>query len=483
MCNIMSTKQTQQPTPEVHSSGLVARLGLFTAIMIIMGNMIGSGIFKKAAPMAEQVQSPGLLMLCWVIAGAVSLFGALSYAELAGIIAEPGGQYVYLQRMYGRFFAFLYGWASFAVIQTASISSIAYVFGQSANTLFHFPRLDAVYEQWSIFGLFYPLDNLGVKVFTVAAIAGLTLANYFGVVFGGIIASIFTCLKLAGIALLIALGLTIGQGSTEHFTPWLANPDAHYTTNLGLFGAMFAAFLGAFWAYDGWNNITSLAAEVRRPKRNIPLALGLGTAGVMGVYLLVNAAYVYVMPVAEMASLAKQDNTIIAVEVMRKCVGPNGATFIAILILLSTFGATNCQLMPHSRVYFAMARDGLFFQGAAKCHPVHKTPSNSLLIQAAWASLLVFSGTFDQLTDMVIFASFIFYGATALGVIVLRRAMPDAPRPYKVTAYPFVPLAFVVFCAVLVVVTIYQSPRNAGIGLVLVLSGVPLYGVWGRKRT
>ncbi|MFA6241221.1 MAG: amino acid permease [Candidatus Hydrogenedentales bacterium] len=479
----MSTHQTLQPPPEVHSSGLVARLGLFTAIMIIMGNMIGSGIFKKAAPMAEQVQSPGLLMLCWVIAGAVSLFGALSYAELAGIIAEPGGQYVYLQRMYGRFFAFLYGWSSFAVIQTASISSIAYVFGQSANTLFHFPRLDAAYEQWSIFGLFYPLDNLGVKVFTVGAIAALTLANYFGVVFGGIIASIFTCLKLAGIALLIALGLMVGQGSMDHFRPWLANPDARYATDLGLFGAMFAAFLGAFWAYDGWNNITSLAAEVRRPKRNIPLALGLGTAGVMGVYLLVNAAYAYVMPVEEMASLAKQDNTIIAIEVMRKCVGPNGATFIAILILLSTFGATNCQLMPHSRVYFAMARDGLFFQGAAKCHPVHKTPSNSLLIQAAWASMLVFSGTFDQLTDMVIFASFIFYGATALGVIVLRRAMPDAPRPYKVTAYPFVPLAFVAFCAVLVVVTIYQSPRNAGIGLVLVLSGVPLYWVWGRKRT
>ncbi|MBX7259795.1 MAG: amino acid permease, partial [Candidatus Hydrogenedentes bacterium] len=461
--------------------GLVARLGLFTAIMIIMGNMIGSGIFKKAAPMAEQVQSPGLLLLCWVIAGVVSFLGALSYAELAGIIAEPGGQYVYLQRAYGRFFAYLYGWASFAVIQTASISSIAYVFGQSANTLFHFPRLDAVYEQWSLFGIFYPLDNLGVKVFTVVAIAALSVANYYGVVFGGMIASVFTCLKLAGIALLIALGLTIGQGSAEHFTPWLAHPDAQYATNLGLFGAMFAAFLGAFWAYDGWNNITSLAAEVRRPKRNIPLALGLGTAGVMAVYLLVNAAYVYVMPVEEMAALTKQDNAIVAVEVMRKCVGPHGATFIAILILLSTFGATNCQLMPHSRVYFAMARDGLFLKGAAKCHPVYKTPSNSLVIQAVWASLLVFSGTFDQLTDMVIFASFIFYGATAFGVIVLRRALPDAPRPYKVTAYPFVPLFFVAFCAVLVVVTIYQSPRNAGIGLVLVLSGVPLYALWGRN--
>jgi APA family basic amino acid/polyamine antiporter len=463
---------------EIHASGLVVKLGLFTAVMIVMGNMIGSGIFKKAAPMAAEVQSPGLLLLCWLIAGIVTLLGALSNAEVAGLIAEPGGYYAFFKRMYGRGFAFIYGWSSFSVIQTASISAIAYVFGQSANSLFVFPRLPEMYEQWSIFGLFFPLDNLGVKVFTIATILALTTANYLGVVFGGVIANISTVLKLLGIGVVVALGVALGDGRADHFRPMLAAPDAQYATSLGLFGAMFAAFLSAFWAYDGWNNITSLGGEVRNAKRNIPLALTIATAGVMAVYILVNAAYLCVFPVLDMAALAKSENTIVAVEVMRRLLGNQGATFIAVLILLSTFGATNCQLMPHSRVYFAMARDGLFFRRAAVCHPVYRTPSSSLIIQGLWASVLVVSGTFDQLTDMIIFASFIFYAAIAFGVFVLRRKMPDAPRPYRVPGYPVVPALFVVFCVVLVAVTIYQSPRNAGVGLLLILSGIPFWFLW-----
>jgi APA family basic amino acid/polyamine antiporter len=276
----------------------------------------------------------------------------------------------------------------------------------------------------------------------------------------------------------VALGVALGDGRADHFRPMLAAPDAQYATSLGLFGAMFAAFLSAFWAYDGWNNITSLGGEVRNAKRNIPLALTIATAGVMAVYILVNAAYLCVFPVLDMAALAKSENTIVAVEVMRRLLGNQGATFIAVLILLSTFGATNCQLMPHSRVYFAMARDGLFFRRAAVCHPVYRTPSSSLIIQGLWASVLVVSGTFDQLTDMIIFASFIFYAAIAFGVFVLRRKMPDAPRPYRVPGYPVVPALFVVFCVVLVAVTIYQSPRNAGVGLLLILSGIPFWFLW-----
>ncbi len=467
--------------PQIHESGLIAKLSLFTACMIIMGNMIGSGVFKKAAPMAAEVQSPGLLIACWVIAGVVTLFGALSNAEVAGIIAEPGGFYQFFKKMYGRGFAFLYGWSSFTIIQTASIASIAYVFGESANSLFSFPRLPEAYEQWSIFGLFQPLDNMGVKLFTIATIVGLTAANYLGVVFGGVIANITTCLKIVGIALVVLLGLIASNGSVENFSPLGPSVTAEYKTSLGLFGAMFAAFLGAFWAYDGWNNITSLGAEVRNAKRNIPLALTISTACVMLVYCVVNAAYIYVLPVDKMAALTEKQNSIVAVEAMRSFMGNGGATFIAVLILLSTFGATNCQLMPHSRVYFAMARDGLFFRSASKCHPVHRTPSNSLIIQAAWASILVISGTFDQLTDMVIFASFIFYGATALGVFVLRRTMPDAPRAYKVPLYPVIPALFVAFCVVLVVVTIIQAPKNAGMGLALMLTAIPFYMMWRNR--
>ncbi len=463
---------------EIHSSGLAAKLGLFTATMIIIGNMIGSGVFKKSAPMAADVQSPGLLLACWLIAGVVTLLGALSNAEVAGLIAEPGGYYEFFKRMYGRAFAFLYGWASFTVIQSASIASIAYVFGQSANSLFAFPRLPELYEHWSILGMFFPLDNLGVKLFTIATILALTTANYFGVVFGGIIANISTCLKLLGIGVVVVLGVTLGDSGAGHFRPILADPAAHYATSLGLFGAMFAAFLGAFWAYDGWTNITSLGAEVRNAKRNIPIALIIATAAVVVVYMLINAAYLCVMPVRDMAALAQSQNSIVAVEAMRGLLGTHGATFIAVLILLSTFGATNCQLMPHSRVYFAMARDGLFFRTAAACHPIYRTPASSLIIQGVWASVLVLSGTFDQLTDMVIFASFIFYGAMAFGVFVLRRTMPDAPRPYRVPGYPVVPALFVLFCVVLVTVTIYQDPGNAGIGLLLIFSAIPFYFLW-----
>ncbi len=475
------SQKNHDSEPEIHASGLIARLTLFTACMIIMGNMIGSGVFKKSAPMAAEVQSPGLLIACWIIAGIVTLFGALSNAEVAGIIAEPGGFYQFFKRMYGRGFAFLYGWSSFTIIQTASVASIAYVFGESANSLFTFPRLPEVYEQWSVFGLFYPLDNMGVKAFTIATIVALSTANYFGAVFGGIIANISTALKLTGIALVVILGLAISNGAAENFVPLGPSETAKYNSSLGLFGAMFAAFLGAFWAYDGWNNITSLGAEVRNAKRNIPIALTVATLGVMAVYCIINAVYIYVLPVEKMAALTQQQNSIVAVEVMRSFMGERGATFIAVLILLSTFGATNCQLMPHSRVYFAMARDGLFFRAASKCHPQHRTPSNAIIIQAVWASMLVVSGTFDQLTDMVIFASFFFYGATAFGVFVLRRTMPDAPRAYKVPLYPFIPAFFVVFCVVLIVVTIFQAPKNAGIGIFLMLSAIPFYYLWKNR--
>ncbi len=473
-------------TPETENSGsvgmlnggLLPRLGLFTAIMIIMGNLIGSGVFKKAAPMADAVQSPGLVLACWGIAGVISLMGALCNAEVAGMIADSGGQYSYFKRMYGRAFAFLYGWTGFVVIQSASIGSIAYVFGQSANSLFAFPRLDPTWEALSVFGIFYPFDNLGVKLFTILTIWLITMANYAGVIFGGLIASLSSALKILGIVVVAVLGLMWAGGTYGNLSPVLANPDAHYATPLGLFGALFAAMLGAFWAYDGWINLAFLGAEIRRPHRNIPLALGIGVAGAMAVYLLVNIAFLHVMSVDEMRGLVKSGNSIVGVEVMRKAYGGRAAEFVALLILLSTFGATNCSLMQPSRMYFAMARDGLFFKSAGKCHPKHHTPSTSLIIQAAWTSVLLLSGTFDQLTDMVVFAGFLFYSASAFGVFVLRRTMRDAPRPYRVTGYPVLPAIFVIFCLVLVVVTIIERPRDAGLGLALILAGLPFYHRW-----
>lgn len=464
-----------------HSSGLVTRLGVMTAIMIVMGSIIGSGVFKKSSVMAAEVQSPGLLLACWAIAGVVTLLGTLTNAEIAGLIAEPGGQYQYLKDMYGRAISFFYGWSCFTVIQTASISSLAYVFSESANTFFLFPRFSESIESLSIFGVFYPFDNFGVKAFAIATIASLTIANFFGVVFGGIISNVFTVLKLLGIAAVVVLGFAMSGGTVDHYWPLLESPSAEYHSSLGLFGAMFAAFLGAFWAYEGWINITFLGGEIRDPKRNIPIALIAGVIGVIAVYLITNLAYLYAMPVDEMQRLAETPNTILAVEVMRTFMGDHGAEFIAVLILVSTFGATNCTLMPASRIYFAMARHGLFFRPAAAVHATYRTPAVSLLLQGAWASMLVLSGTFDQLTDMVVFAQFIFYGLGAAGVFIFRRTMRDHERSYKVHGYPFVPIVYIIFCFVLVVVTCIQSPREAGIGLGLLLAGAPFYWMW-RKR-
>ncbi len=473
---------TTNSSNEIHPSGLLTKLGIFTAVLIVISSMIGSGIFKKAAPMAVDLESGGILLLCWVIAGLVTLIGAATNAEVAGLIAAPGGQYVYFKEMYGKAFAFIYGWSCFSVIQSASIASIAYVFSESVNAVLPLPHLSDSLESFSVLGIFNPLNSFGVKALTIITIIFLTIANYLGVIFGGVINNIFTTLKVSGILIIIFLGLTLSGGSVENISPLGESPAPEYGSSLGLFGAMFAAMLGAFWAYDGWNNIGYLGGEIRNPKRSIPIALTLGVGIVMAIYLLINFVYLYVMPVNEIIEVAGRENTIIAVEVMRKFLGFGGAFFISVLIMISTFGTTNGTILASSRIYFAMSRDNLFFKSAGDVHPKFRTPYISLLIQGLWSCLLVLSGTFDQLTDMLIFASFIFYGAGALGVFILRKKMKGTPRPYKALGYPVLPMIFVLFCITLVVVTIIQNPRDAGIGLALILSGIPFYLIWNRKR-
>jgi APA family basic amino acid/polyamine antiporter len=471
----------KKQTHTVHSSGLLTRLGMFTALMIVISSMIGSGVFKKIAPMSTELGSPGLVLLCWLIPGIITLFGAATNAEIAGLIAEPGGQYVYFKKMYGKAFAFLYGWSCFSVIQSASIASIAYVFAESVNAVIPLPHLSEHIEKISVFGIFMPFEGFGVKALTIFTLMFLTAANYFGVIFGGSITNIFTVLKVIGIFAIIILGLTISGGSINNATPLLEQSGFRYGSQMGLFGAMFAAMLGAFWAYDGWNNIGYLGGEIKDPKKIIPRSLYFGVVIVILIYLTVNFAYQYVMPVNEIVNIAKTPHSIIAIEVMRKFLGTFGALFISILIMVSTFGTTNGTILASSRIYFAMAKDKLFFLNAGNHHSKYRTPHVSLLIQCVWASMLVLSGSFDQLTDMLLFAAFIFYGMGAFGVFVLRRKMKDEPRPYKVFWYPVVPAIFVLFSFVLVVVTIIQNPRDASIGLALILIGIPFYLYWNRK--
>lgn len=459
------------------------RLGFFTSLMIVISSMIGSGVFKKVAPMSAELGSGGLIIIAWIIAGLITLFASATNAEVASLIAEPGGQFVYFKKMYGNAFAFLYGWSCFSVIQSASIASIAYVFSESVNAIIPLPRFSPEIESMTFLGIFNPFKSFGVKGLTIFTILFLTTANYLGVVFGQFITNLFTILKVTGILLIIILGLTISGGSIENVQPVFASEGFQYSSRLGLFGAMFTAMLAAFWAYDGWNNIGYLGGEVKNPKKNIPKALYLGVIITIGIYVLVNFAYIYVMPIKEIVEVsAKSENSIIAIEVMRKFLGTGGAFFLSILIIVSTFGTTNGTVMASSRLYFSMARDKLFFKSAATCHNKFKTPYISLVVQGVWASALVLSGTFDQLTDMLMFASFIFYTAGAYGVFVLRKKMKDVERPYKVFGYPYIPAIAVIFFATIFFVTIIESPRNAGIGLALVLLGIPFYLFWRKKK-
>ena len=458
---------------------LLRRLGLYAAVAVVVGSMIGSGIFKKSARMAETLDSPTLLMVAWILAGVITCFGALSNAEVAGMFPEAGGQYVFFRRIYNRTVAFLYGWAIFAVIQTGSIASIAYVFAEYLGHFVALPRLSpeqdgATLELLGVISV-QPLHDLGVKLVTVATITLLTAVNVLGVRLGGTVQSVLTTIKVLAVAGMVLLVFGLGGGDTANFTE--AGPGAARMGSgvLALVAGLGVALSGAFWSYDGWNNVTFLAGEVRNPDRNLPRALFIGTASVVGVYLLVNLAYLYIIPLSQMAG-----SRLIARDVMEQAMGPTGAAMISALVMVSTFGSTNGSILASSRVSFAMARDGLFFSPLARVHPRFSTPAVALAAQGLWACVLVFSGSFDQLTDMLIFVSWIFYAMAAAGVFVLRRKLPDQQRPYRVWGYPVVPAVFVVFASAYVVVTLLQNTRDTALGLLLVALGLPLY--WWKKR-
>ncbi len=459
---------------------LLRSLGLWTAIFAVIGSVVGSGVFKKAAPMAAAFPAPWFVLLAWALAGLVTLAGALTNVEVAGLIAEPGGQYAFFRRMYGNLFAYLYGWSSFAVIESATIAGVGYVFAECINELVRLPQPPPEWQAVSLFGLFFPFQNFGTKLATIIAIVVLTVANRRGIELGGLLSNILTVAKLFGITLVILFGLTLGGGQLGLLVDARAatpqSPGA-----FGFTGALFSAMLGAFWAFQGWNSITMLGGEVRDPKRNIPIAITRGVLAVICIYVLVNGVYFYIMPAGEIAALAQRENSIVAIEVVRRVAGEGGSRAVTLLILLSTFGTLHVTILTASRIYYAMGTEGVFFRGTGTAHPAYRTPSRALILQGIWSALLVLSGTFDQLTDRLVFASFIFYGMGALGVFVLRVKMKDHERPFLAWGYPWVPAAYVAFCAALLAVTVVRAPLDAGIGSGLVLAGLPLYWFW-RKR-
>ena len=469
--------------PQNPQGKLVRSIGLFSAFILTVSSVIGSGVYKKVAPMSAELLSADLVLLCWGLAGVITLCGALSNAEIASMLADSGGEYVYFRKIYNRFFAFIFGWTSFAVIRSAAAASIAYVFAHSFNSLITLPVLPDEWAQLSVFGVFTPFHNFGVKSLTVLLIFGLSYNNYVGLKFGEGLSKAVTLIVVISILLIVVLGLTMGGGSIENFQTPATGFKPMSWLDPAFIKTIFAALLAAFWAYEGWTSTGFIGGEIKNTHRNLPLALVSGVSFVMVVYLCINFTYLYVLPIDQIISVHNSVNNIAGVEVVRSFSGNIGALAMAVLILITTFGCTNTTLLGPPRLYYAMAKEGVFFKSASYIHPRYNTPSKAIFIQAVWASVLVFSGSFDQLTDMLIFAAFIFYGATALGVFILRVKMPDAPRPYRAVGYPVVPAIFILFCVALIIITLIGRPREALIGLGLMASGLPFYWYWNRKAT
>ena len=460
---------------------LVRSLGLFATLIITVSAVIGSGIYKKVAPMSADLGSPNLVLLCWVFAGIITIFGALSNAEVASMLADAGGEYVYFKKIYNRFFAFLFGWTCFAVIRSSSLASIAYVFSQSFNSLLPLPELPDVLANVSIFGIFTPFDNFGVKAMTIALICGFSYLNIFGLKVGEGLSRAVLIAVVISIVLIIILGLTIGGGSFANLQVKASGYVERSWFDISFIQSFFSAMLAAFWAYEGWASTGYLGGEIKNANRNLPLDLVMGVLFVMVMYVSINFTYLFVLPIDQIVAAHQSQNTIAAVAVVKYFLGPAGGLFISILILFTTFGCTNSTALPPPRLYYAMAKDGLFFKWASFIHPTYHTPSKAFMAQAIWASVLVLSGSFDQLTDMLVFASFIFYGAVTLAVFILRVKEPNTPRPYKAWGYPIVPAIFLLFCVALIMITLFTKPREALMGLALMATGIPFYFWWNRK--
>jgi APA family basic amino acid/polyamine antiporter len=476
---------------ESANAGLLPALSLFTTTMLVIGGVIGSGIFRKPGVMAAQVGSPEILLGVWVLAGVITLIGALTNAEVAAMIPGTGGQFLFFERMYGPFVAYLYGWSVFAVIQTGSIAALAMVFAEYATQFVALPELTGPAGNFSFhvpyIGDVTPFSEIGVKGLAASLIIVLTVINYLGVKLGGIVQNIFTIAKLTGMLLLV-LGafLLPAGGSVAHLTTASATLQPH---GLAMVVAIAAALQGAFWAYDGWNRISYIAGEVKDPQRNLPRSLLIGMSAVMAIYVMINVAYAWVLPVEEMAQ-----SRLVAADVAEKFFA-GGNRWIALVVMISTLGAANGCVLASARVYFSMARRNVFPALLGRAHPRFHTPAASLVVQAVWSVLLLFSGTFDTLTDTLIFVSWIFYGASAYGVFVLRRKEPDTPRAYRVPGYPWLPWIFVLFSAAFLVLTIYNDVSaysaavaagkpamiNAALGAALVLLGAPIYFFYRKK--
>lgn len=469
-------------------------LGLLDSTMIVVGSMIGSGIFIVSADIARTVGSPGMLLLVWLITGAVTMAAALSYGELAGMMPNAGGQYVYLREAYNPLVGFLYGWTLFMVIQTGTIAAVAVAFAKFTAVLI--PSLSENATLLTVAGL----RISPAQVVAIVSIVILTAVNIRGIHEAKIVQNSFTIAKTSALLGLLVLGIAVGQNAFAIDANWSAFWDSAWTRAVGdgtftveplaggmLLAAIGVAMVGSLFSSDAWNNITFTAGEVINPRRNIPLSLALGTAIVTAIYLLANLSYILVLPVAgspdgaDAASRGIQFATSdrVGTAVMSVIFGDTAAVIMAVLIMVSTFGCNNGLILAGARVYYAMAKDGLFFRRAGDLNP-RGVPASALVLQGIWASALCLSGTYGDLLDYVIFAVLIFYILTVAGIFILRRKRPDVERPYKAFGYPIIPGLYVLIAAAICIDLLIFKPQYTWPGLIIVLIGIPVFLVWRR---
>lgn len=421
-------------------------LGLFDAAMISSGAMIGSGIFMNSAESARHLQTSAQLLLVWMLGGIIAFLGALCFAELGAMFPQSGGQVVYLERAFAPWTGFLFGWTLFSTIQTGAIAAVS-------TTCARF------------IGAFFPLGDTGVRLVAAGIIWLLSAVNFLGIRPGSIIQNVFTTLKILALVTLILVGLFWFKAPQPGWGPLFPGG-----LDLKVLSALGLALMPALFSYGGWQNLNFVAGEVRNPSRTMPLAIISGVSLVVTVYVLSNVVYVKALPIGEIAASTK-----LASDAFQVMVGPWGGKFICLAVIVSTFGITNVFILTGARVYQSMARAGTFLPWAARLHPRFGTPAISIFLQSVWASCLLLTNTYGQLLQYVTFGDWIFFGLTALALIVLRRKAPDAVRPYKAWGFPWTPLLFFLIAAAVVVNVFISSPGKSLIGSVIILAGLPLF--------
>jgi APA family basic amino acid/polyamine antiporter len=486
---------------------LVQGLGLTSATTLVMGSMIGSGIFIVSAEIAREVNSPALLIGAWLVTGFMTIVGALSYGELAAMMPRAGGQYVYLRESLGPLWGFLYGWTLFLVIQTGTIAAVGVAFGKFLG--FFFPSI--AHDHW-IAGIHFTVGQTEMGLNTqnlcgIIIVVFLSVLNIYGLKLGAAVQNIFTIAKVSALAGLVLAGAFVARNadaiSANFGNFWRDLPHSASGTAAGPFVGVLTilavAQVGSLFSADAWNNVTFTAGEVKNPKRNLPLSLAMGTGVVILLYISVNFIYLMHLPFdgdphgttvisrgIKYATdhpeipIAKPEDRV-GTAAMLQMFGGSGAGLMAIAILISTFGCCNGLILSGARVYYAMARDGLFFKSTGAVHPKYLTPKNALIVQGIWTCLLCLSGTYNDLLNYVIFAVLVFYILTIAGLFVLRRTRPQAERPYRAIGYPVLPAIYIVMALFIDIVLLRYKPQYTWPGLIIVLLGIPVYLIWSRR--